>query len=327
MRRGKVKYFCKACGGWFQINRKEKINIHKDLSTHLLGISYRGLEFQDSRGASSHYSDIRTLLKQLPHVADITRKYCTSYGGILLVDGKYIKVKGYDRKIPILYGIDYTTHDIPTYIFSVAENYQTCLSFFQSLRLLNYPLQALVCDDNRNIYEACRQVYPKVIVQLCQTHYLRSIRVNLNVVVDPTYRPFIHEVGELLKTKRSKEDFQTRSQKIYDYYYHDPRCTSVMTDIALRMDLLCGYMHLKGVPRTNNLIESFNSHLQGRLKTIKGFQSFHSAKEWLNAYFLFRRVKKFTDCTGKFKRLNGRAPLQNSMKDTAAFERILNLFK
>ncbi len=28
-------------------------------------------------------------------------------------------------------------------------------------------------------------------------------------------------------------------------------------------------------PNTNNLIESFNSHIQGRLKSIKGFEKYH----------------------------------------------------
>ena len=238
-----------------------------------------------------------------------------------------MKVKGYERKIPVIYGIDYLTHDIVTYIFSVAENYPTCQSFFQSLRLLNYPLQAVVCDDNRNIYEACRSVYPKAVVQLCQTHYLRSLRLGLNVFHDPTYRPFLHEVGQLLKKKRSYVEFENIAGKIYYKHKHDPRCSSVMFDVQRRMDMLCGYMHCKGVPRTTNLIESMNSHLQGRLKTIKGFQSFHSANRWLNAYFLYRRVRPFTDCRGKFRRLNGKSPLQHSIKNPEEFEEIAQLFR
>jgi hypothetical protein len=96
------------------------------------------------------YRKCISALEDLPHCADITRKYCSKFSGILLVDGKYIKVKGFDRKIPVIYGIDYLTHDIPTYIFSVSENYQTLKKFFSSLRLLNYPLYSLVSDDNLN---------------------------------------------------------------------------------------------------------------------------------------------------------------------------------
>ena len=33
-------------------------------------------------------------------------------GEILIIDGKYIAVKGYDKKIPWIYAVDYLTHDI-----------------------------------------------------------------------------------------------------------------------------------------------------------------------------------------------------------------------
>lgn len=158
-------------------------------------------------------------------------------------------------------------------------------------------------------------------------HYLRSVRLALNVLQDQTYRPFVYEVSQLLKQKRSHDEFIRIAGKIYNTYQHDPRCISVMIDIQRRMDMLCGYMKLKGVPRTNNLIESMNSHLEGRLKTIKGFQSFHSANTWLNAYFIYRRVRRFTDCEGKFKHLNGSAPLQKTMKNPEDFDQIFSLFR
>ncbi|MCX6779279.1 MAG: AAA family ATPase, partial [Candidatus Magasanikbacteria bacterium] len=43
-----------------------------------------------------------------------------------------------------------------------------------------------------------------------------------------------------------------------------------------------------------------------RLKTIKGFKSFKHADLWLNAYFVRRRYKPYTDCGEHFKKLNGK---------------------
>ena len=147
MRRGKIKYHCNSCSKWFQINRGEKKQTTLLLFQHLRGVSFRSLAEEYGISSATAYRRCLEALNQLPHCADITRKYCTKYCGILLVDGKYIRVKGYERKIPVLYGIDYLTHDIPTYIFSQAENYQTCRSFFTSLRLLNYPLSAFYAQD------------------------------------------------------------------------------------------------------------------------------------------------------------------------------------
>ncbi len=73
------------------------------------------------------------------------------------------------------------------------------------------------------------------------------------------------------------------------------------------------------MPQTTNLIESFNSHIQGRLETIKGFESFEHANAWLNGYFLKRRSTPFTDCTGKFKHLNEKTSIQESSTFTRIF--------
>lgn len=260
------------------------------------------------------YRHVLEALDSLPHCADITRQYCSKFSGILLVDGKFIKIKGYDRKIPVIYGIDYLTHDIPTYTLAPSENPLVLNKFFSSLRLLSYPLQALVSDDNLNIPNACRNLYPNATWQLCLNHFKENVRISLNVRSDPTYKPFMCDLEILFKPKRSEDDFNRVAKNIFNKYKHDPLCVSVLLDIERRKPNLMGYLGFKHTPRTNNLIECFNSHLNGRLKTVKGFEDFKHANLWLNAYFIRRRFKPFTDCTGKFKHLNGKNSLQKSSK-------------
>ena len=201
----------------------------------------------------------------------------------------------------------------PTYVLSRAENYQTCLAFFKALRLLKYPLQGLVCDDNQNIYTACRYVYPKAVVQLCHNHYKESLRAHLAVRTDPSYQSFMRSLESLFGKKLSTIDLQKRAFRITKTFGNDPRCLGIMTEIFKRREVLFGYSHLRGVPTTTNLIESFNSHLQGRLTTIKGFESFKHADLWLNGYFIKRRTRIFTDCTKRFKYLNGKTSLEKSL--------------
>lgn len=282
---------------------------------------------QHMMSVGSVYEKVSSYLALLPHCADITRTSCTRFCGVLLVDGKYVKVKGYDRKIPVLYAIDYTSHDIPTYILSVAENYPTCYSLFQSLRLLNYPLQAVVCDDNQNIYEACRRVYPQAHIQLCLNHYKEHIRESLAVRTDPTYVPFMREIEYLFACKRSEEEFTHVAGKIFKYYAKDERTASVLLDIQRRLPQLTAYMKYRVIPRTTNLIESYNSHLQARLRAVKGFESFTHADSWLNGYFILRRLRKFTDCAKPFKRLNGTASLEHTLQNPRDYARYLRLIR
>lgn len=318
---------CLACGRWFQINRKQKANHKQFVLEHLAGVSFRSLADKHDLSPATAYRHYLRGVNELPHCADITREYCDRYCGILLVDGKYIAIKGYARKIPVIYGIDYQTHDIPTYILAVAENTQACRKFFSSLRLLNYPLQGIVTDDNASIYQSASFVYPKTISQICHNHYKQSLRLSLGVGRDPTYIPFMKDIEFLFEKKRSLPEFNSLAGKIYLRYSSDQICISVMTDIQKRMSQLLAYTQLPGLPTTNNLIESYNSHLEGRLKTIKGFESFHHANTWLNAYFIRRRLKKFTDCAGKFTNLNGKSSLEISLRENKGIATLLSLVR
>ncbi len=292
------------------------------------GLSFRTIADDLKISVGKSYEAYFEVLERLPLCIDITRNYCNRFCGILLVDGKYVKVKGYDRKIPVIYGIDYLTHDIVHFVFGPSENYSLLLKFFSSLKLANYPLQAIISDDNQNTPQACLSVYPTAVWQLCQNHYKHNLRTTLNLNNDPTYRPFMNEIETLFSNKISTEDFKSRASKIYNKYAtKDDLCKKVMLDIAKRSADLFAYTKMPHIPRTNNLIESFNSHLQGRLKTIKGFQNYKTAKLWLNAYFLKRRLKPFTDCTKQFKKLNGKSSLQQTLKDNYKIEDVLKLIK
>ena len=56
--------------------------------------------------------------------------------------------------------------------------------------------------------------------------------------------------------------------------------------------LCCNGWYHQECPKTTNMIESYNKHLQRRLKTIQGFESFASADKWLSTYALCRRLTR-----------------------------------
>jgi hypothetical protein len=81
-----------------------------------------------------------------------------------------------------------------------------------------------------------------------------------------------------------------------------------------RKEELLAYQKFPGSPWTTNLIEAYNSHLEARLRALKGFESYHSADLWINGYVLRRRLKPFTDCGEYFKHLNGKTSLGEVLK-------------
>lgn len=159
------------------------------------------------------------------------------------MDGKYIRVKPYDKKISLIWGADYLTHDIPHFRLSPAENYHCCLSFFKSLRLLNYPLQCLVSDDNVSFKLAALKIYPKAVIQTCTNHFVKQLET-------------------LFSKKRSEIEFNSLAGKLYSQWKHDQIVSSVLIDLAKRKPELTAYTKIPQTPYTTNLIEAYNSHLQ-----------------------------------------------------------------
>ena len=194
------------------------------------------------------------------------------------------------------------------------------------LKALDYPLQIVVCDDSSALELALNRVYPKARVQLCYTHYFENLRQYLSIRTDDHFRPFFNELYAAFSAKHHPLKREALLSHInYKYGRNDETLLKIMVDIERRKDELFTYKEFKHCPNTNNIIESFNSHLEGRLGTIKGFQSYHSAERWLNAWMIRRRTKVFTDCDKPFKHLNGKCSLSQTLKKDQKWPDILGI--
>lgn len=132
-----------------------------------------------------------------------------NYCGILLIDGKYVPVKetgakktsgfvprsakrrGKTKKgLVVIACIDYLTHDIPIYDVCLSENSFDMKEIFLKLRAIGYPLKVVVCDETMGqIAEVAREIFPNVIIQICLTHYSKSIeRTFVAAAMKRTYR-------------------------------------------------------------------------------------------------------------------------------------------
>lgn len=134
-----------------------------------------------------------------------------NYCGILLIDGKYVPVKetgeekargfvprsakrrGKTKKgLVAIVCIDYLTHDIPIYDICLSENRFDMKNIFLKLKAINYPLIVVVCDETMGqIAEVAKEVFPNVIIQICCTHYSKTIeRTFVASAAKRTYRSF-----------------------------------------------------------------------------------------------------------------------------------------
>jgi transposase-like protein len=264
---------------------------------------------------------------RLPDNTTLTKEYCEGYSGILIVDGKFVKVRGYAQKIPFIYGIDYLTHDIPVIQLSKAESGVAFDTFFEKLKFCNYPLKIVVADDRSSIDTSLKRHFPEALIQRCQGHYVENIRQVLHTRTDETHRHFFdslkkHLFEEYINNEKLNEALHGLLRDRTD---HDLMRQTIIMDIHRRRKELFAYTHIPDCPPNTNLIELYNSHLNGRLKTIKGFKSFQGAERWLNAYTIRRRTKNLTDCGPKFKHLNGTSSFQQVLKKQAHWPDIFGI--
>lgn len=199
--------------------------------------------------------------------------------------------------------------------------------FFQKLYDLGYDLKIVVADDRPGLKQALLKVFPYAKLQLCHNHYLENIRKLLNLRSDKTkrYEHFFNSLRLHVFIEGTSEE------KIDEGLEHvlKNRCEGkkfledIVWEIKRRRTDLFNYLKVPGCPSTTNIIESYNSHTQGRLETIKGFQHFDSAQRWANAFIIRRRTKKLTDCKKKFKHLNGHATLELTIKKQAQWPEVL----
>lgn len=270
------------------------------------------------------YKHVRKFLRGIISDLELTQRYVdmNKYSGYLEVDGTYIGVKGFRRKLVLIWGIDFLTHDIPHFVIGSTENYQTMLAYFRRLQLLGYNLKYLVCDDNEATKMAARKVYPKVVIQTCLKHYRENIQRDLGLKTNDYYLDFYLEIDRLFTQRLSNAEVAWEVQRLYEVFKNDQRCVYWLTDIMQRREELTNYHMFENAPNTTNLIEVYNSHLKARLKPLKGFKSLTSAKLWINGYIVKRRLLNFTSCGKKFKHLNGICSLQNVLKDAQTLPKI-----
>ena len=263
----------------------------------------------------------------MPECLEITLQYCEYMSGILIIDGKYVKLRGYKKKIPFIYAIDYETHDILFGILAPAEDETTFLQFFQTLKELHYPLRVVVADDRTSVPLALKQVYPDVPLQLCLNHYVENIREQLHIRTDETHRHFFRSLKKYVFDEyENDEKLNAALHHVWtEHCKNIPLRQAIVLQIDKRRKELFIYKTIPNCPNNTNLIELFNSHFNPRLKLLKGFKNKPHALLWLNGLLLRRRTKPFTDCGPKFRHLNRKCSLQMSMKKQAEWPEILGV--
>lgn len=273
---------------------------------------------------------------QLPDSAAITQKFLPLWFGVLVFDGKVVRV--YDElatkldkkhftdhelkwmhKMRWLCGIDHDTGDLPHYDLAEAESRVELVMYFQKLKSLNYPLKAVVCDGSPEIPRAARFVFgEKIIIQRCTRHFLDDIRrIVASRQISEKEQTEIEKFILLMQRVIEADTMEEAGENMALLQKYSTRWKSSLKHEVLNLftqtkkELLAHLLHPElNLPHTTNDIESLFKQLNLRLKSMGRFYRFQYAKDYLNAWALLRRFTPFTDCRGKRRYRNRKAPLE-----------------
>ncbi len=312
-RKKSIRYKCKKCIKYFsvKVSYLDRISL---LNDHLDGLSFRKLASKYDISPMSAWRICEEELQKLPDNNKFTFNYCNKFSDVLVCDGKYFNIAGFDYDYVLLWGIDYFKHDIPIFTLAPSENYQAWARYFSLFRIISHHPKLLVCDDNSNLKLAAYKAFPEVKIQTCFNHFKESIRRNLKVRSDNRYKPFMRRVEGILSDKLNDQILNKKLFAIYKDFKDDVVCVQILTSIEKYKSELLAYRGIPHSPLTTNIIEGLNSHLESRLFSLRSFQSLTYAKLWFNGYVLKRRFTEFTDCKGKFRNLNGKTGVEMTKK-------------
>ena len=137
-----------------------------------------------------------------------------------------------------------------------------------------------------------------------------------SILNSKNYKEALYKIESLDKyflTKRLKLNYPKEQIKKVEKLYKDFQQNKKYLLNYLK------YPHLN-IPATTNLIEGYNSHLELRLSSIRGFESIKTAKNYINVLIIKRRFTKFSCCKKPFKHLNGKTPLECAGVDSSTIQ-------
>ena len=221
-------------------------------------------------------------------------------GKILIIDGKFIS-----RNIVCLIGI--VDKKVVNWKFLNGENYLNWKFF---LLTLDVPF-AIVCDGQRGMLKAIKQLFPRVIIQRCQFHVIKyclaKLTRNPESIAGQILRLLVLDISKV-KTKDDLDnwinDFKDwyfnyenfLNEKTYSktsftktnhprWHYSHKNLHACFSHLKNALPYLFQYINHPTIPNTTNQIEGgINSLLQEKLRNHRGLKL--KKRIILTSYFL-----------------------------------------
>lgn len=230
----------------------------------------------------------------------MVKKNLHKASGLLVIDAKHVPVKGLDYCEFLAY--DTNIGLIGRYYLKGGETTWGYRRIFKTLTASGYDIKVVVSDGGTGIYSALRAFNIKRH-QRCHIHLLRDFKTGLRIHAKKP-RVVLRKYYWVKYAKlvlKSRDDFQLVlrlehfKRVVFTMWQGggDVELNSVngfIRTLSLAFTFM-DYQKLWNIPKTTNVLEGYISHLNARLKTMRGLKSPANAGRILNAIHYFLRKK------------------------------------
>lgn len=255
--------------------------------------TFRRVGERQQRSAMSIWRDEQKAGKSILTPLEFFKRHRACASGILLLDGKFLKIRGDERCEHFAYD---TSLGLVNAWMDDTENATAYWHMYAQLKEAGYPLHAIVSDGHGGIASLVKE--ERIAHQRCVFHLLQDLRYFLGLRNDEIsgnwilFRRlrYILMSPTLEKLVENLEFFRNYTSLLFE------RKKSVLRWFYKNLE--AATMHFSfstgEVPRTNNQMENYIGQIEQRLKTMRGLKSEISAKNTLNAIFASLRKHPFT---------------------------------
>ncbi|MBU0596582.1 hypothetical protein KKA94_00275 [Patescibacteria group bacterium] len=290
-------------------------------------------------------STILRICKKLPSPVRVAEILKPAWLGILVIDGKRVKCydqgskriikKLTDRERKRLHwftwivSIDTLGGDIPNNSMAEEETKIDIVMHLKDLKKMNYPLKAIVSDGVPWYGQCARKIFGKsVVIQHCTRHFLDRCRTKTSLKESKKYisttTMLIFFIKHIIEADTLDEaDVWVERLKLNKHVLVKTKMQKwILNRFKKEAQNLTAHLLYPrlNIPHTNNDAENLIGQAEKRIHLIGRFNHWMNAKDYLNAWTLWRRFTPFTDCKGQRKHRNGKSPLQLSGANTSGVD-------
>jgi len=259
-----------------------------------------------------------TLLNHIEQMADhipdhqaISRWLKPKRSGYYAVDGTWIKYRGQDRVLLILFDVE--TLDTIAYFVAKGETKKAFTALFELAESeISVGIKGFFCDGDNALLAVLQKMYPGVPIQVCVFHkYARLGQLipfkHLKTAMDRQIKERVEKVL-FAETKDNAIGALHELEAFAKENQHYKKLNEVIGVIHHNFDLLLTHFEHSEMSPYNNVLEGFNHIIKRRIRLMKGFKKDINIDRWIKLLLLDWRFHQLKEST--FSPRRNKMPLE-----------------